>query len=110
MNPSNSSDENIEITESNETLKDLIKFIRDFIVILLIVIFVRSFLVTPFRINGDSMETSYHNTEYILVNKFSYLNFATHFEEIEKNNESNVVGSIFQALGKLPIHLGDPER
>lgn len=113
MNHKNSSSENhenIEIAESNETLKDLIKFFRDFIIILLIVIFVRSFIVTPFRINGDSMETSYHNKEYILVNKFSYLDFQTHFDEMETNNEKNFVGTILSWISQLPVHVGDPRR
>ena len=54
------------------TLKELIDFIRDVAVILAIVLFVRAYIVSPFQINGSSMETSYHTNEYILVNKFSY--------------------------------------
>jgi len=54
------------------TLKELIDFVRDVAIILAIVLFVRSYFVSPFQINGNSMETSYHSNEYILVNKFSY--------------------------------------
>ena len=68
------------ITEGNKTLKEFISFLRDLVVILLVVLFVRSFFVTPFRINGSSMETSYHDKEYIIVDKFSYLNFRSTYE------------------------------
>lgn len=64
-----------DVEETNSVMYEFIGFFRDLIIILLIVIFIRSFIVTPFRINGSSMEDSYHDKEYILVNKFSYLNF-----------------------------------
>lgn len=62
-----------EIEETNKTFKIFINFFRDLVIILLIVVLIRTFLVTPFRINGSSMESSYHDKEYILVDKFSYL-------------------------------------
>lgn len=66
--------ETTELNEGSKTVKELISFFRDLIIILFIVLFIRMFVVTPFRINGSSMETSYHDKEYILVDKFSYLN------------------------------------
>ena len=63
-----------ELEETNKTFRIFIDFFRDLVIILLIVIIIRTFLVTPFRINGSSMESSYHDKEYILVDKFSYLN------------------------------------
>ena len=62
-----------EIEETNKTFKIFINFFRDLVIILIIVIIIRTFLVTPFKINGSSMESSYHDKEYILVDKFSYL-------------------------------------
>jgi signal peptidase I len=61
-----------EKKEKHLTLKELIDFVRDVAVILIVVLFVRTYLVSPFQINGSSMETSYHTNEYILVNKLSY--------------------------------------
>ena len=54
------------------TLKELIDFVRDVAVILAIVLLIRTYIVSPFQINGSSMETSYHTNEYILVDKLSY--------------------------------------
>ncbi len=64
-----------DIDETTSTFREFITFFRDLIIILLIVIIIRIFLITPFRINGTSMEESYHEKEYILVDKLSYLNF-----------------------------------
>lgn len=70
-----SSFETEELKETNTTFKEFIRFFRDLIIIFIIVILIRIFIVTPFRINGSSMESSYHDQEYILVDKFSYLDF-----------------------------------
>jgi len=42
----------------------------------MVVFFIRAFIITPFQINGQSMEASYHDKEFILVDKFSYLDFS----------------------------------
>lgn len=52
-----------------------IDFIRDVIIIVVSVLIVRTYLVAPFQISGESMEASYHDREFILVNKFSYADF-----------------------------------
>ena len=64
-----------ELEETNKTFQIFISFFRDLVIILTIVIIIRTVLVTPFRINGSSMESNYHDKEYILVDKFSYLDF-----------------------------------
>ncbi len=69
------------LQDSNKTLEEFIAFLRDLVIIFLIVITIRVFIVTPFRINGSSMETSYHDKEYIIVDKFSYLNMPIVFSE-----------------------------
>ena len=74
-----------DLEKVNSTFSESIIFFRDFVVILLIVFFIRSFLITPFRINGQSMESSYHNKEFILVDKFSYLDFSQDNLEIPEN-------------------------
>lgn len=100
-----------EIEETNETFRDLIKFFRDFIIILLIVVIMRSFFMSPFRINGQSMEPWYHDKEYILVDKWSYLNFATHFDDLrDTSQEGGILNLGIDLLSKIPIHIGDPKR
>jgi signal peptidase I len=94
--------------EPKETFREFISFFRDLVVILIIVIFIRIFIVTPFRINGSSMEESYHDKEYILVDKFSYLNFPQTFGEMIG---SNWIDSTISTVAKnIPIHIGDPDR
>ena len=94
--------------EPKETFREFISFFRDLVVILIIVIFIRIFIVTPFRINGSSMEESYHDKEYILVDKFSYLNFPQTFGEM---TGSNWIDSTISTLANtIPVHVGDPDR
>ena len=64
-----------EITELKEwkwKMQDFIDFFRDLIVILIIVMIIRTYLIAPFQISWSSMEASYHDKEFIIVNKFSY--------------------------------------
>lgn len=56
-------------------LKEAIAFFRDLAIILAVVLFVREYVASPFRISGSSMEESYHDKEFILVDKFSYADF-----------------------------------
>jgi signal peptidase I len=99
-----------DVEETNSVMHEFIGFFRDLIIILLIVIFIRSFVVTPFRINGSSMEDSYHDKEYILVNKFSYLNFSEIYKASTSSSENIATKLTKQALHLLPIHVGDPVR
>ena len=101
---------NPEVHEATSTLMTVIKFLRDIVVIFLIAFAIRSFLVTPFQIQGVSMDDSFSDHEYILVNTFGYLNFDTHFNEFLHSNPDPVSGTIAQLLKKIPIHVGDPKR
>lgn len=56
-------------------IMEVVLFFRDLTIIIIIVLIIRSYFMAPFQINGSSMENSYHNGEYILVDKFSYANF-----------------------------------
>lgn len=97
------------IDTGNETMREFITFFRDLIIILIIVLFVRGFLVTPFRINGSSMESNYHDKEYILVDKFSYTNLPVEYEYKAKFG-SGLSSWTAKALRNIPIHIGDPVR
>lgn len=96
------------LSEGNKSIREFISFFRDLIIILLLVLFVRSFFVTPFRINGSSMEASYHDKEYIIVDKFSYLNLPVTYNNTASGNTWDTVTSLI--LKNLPIHVGDPVR
>lgn len=56
-------------------LQEAIAFFRDLAIILIVVMFVRTYVASPFRISGNSMEENYHDQEFILVDKFSYADF-----------------------------------
>ena len=43
-----------------------------YIVIIIFVILIRTFIVTPVRVNGTSMDTTLHNKEIMLLNKLDY--------------------------------------
>ncbi|MDO4874035.1 MAG: signal peptidase I [Candidatus Gracilibacteria bacterium] len=109
-NPTPEQYTNPEVHEATSTLMTVIKFLRDIVVIFLIAFAIRSFLVTPFQIQGVSMDDSFSDREYILVNTFGYLNFDTHFNEFLHSNPDPVSGTIAQLLKKIPIHVGDPKR
>jgi signal peptidase I len=98
-----------DISESNKALKELVSFLRDLVIIFLIVILIRVFLVTPFRINGSSMETSYHDKEYIIVDKASYLNLPVTYKEPRPTAHSGE-RALYAIMRRLPIHIGDPKR
>lgn len=103
--------ESPEIQETNETMSDIIKFFKEITILIIIILLIRSFLITPFRISGQSMEPNYHNGEYILVDKWSYLNFATHFDGLRDTTQSGgFVNGVINILEKIPIHIGDPKR
>lgn len=93
--------------EANSTFSEFITFLRDFIIILIIVFFIRTFIITPFQINGQSMEASYHDKEFILVDKFSYLDFAQDMSDPADNSVWMYLSNFWR---QIPIHIGDPVR
>jgi signal peptidase I len=58
---------------SNNFKKELFSFIKDLIIIVGIVFIIRTFLILPFQISGQSMYDSYFDKEFIIVNRFEYL-------------------------------------
>ena len=60
--------------QNGETPKEpaLVEFAKSFFPIVLAVLFLRSFIVEPFRIPSGSMLPTLHSGDFILVNKFNY--------------------------------------
>ncbi|EKD65928.1 MAG: hypothetical protein ACD_49C00074G0005 [uncultured bacterium (gcode 4)] len=75
VHPDELIEEKSEITELKEDektwMQEFISFIRDLIIIFVVVMTIRTYLAAPFQISGKSMETSYHDKEFIIVDKFS---------------------------------------
>ncbi len=109
MHDHNESFETEQLDSGNQTMREFISFFRDLIIILIIVLFIRWFLVTPFRINGSSMESNYHDKEYILVDKFSYTNLAEEYG-YDAQFWTGITSWIAKGISKLPVHVGDPVR
>lgn len=51
---------------------EALDFLKDIIIILVIVLVMRTFLIMPFKINGQSMYESYYDKEFIIVDRLSY--------------------------------------
>jgi len=62
-------------TNQKDFLREVLDFLKDLVIIIAIVLIVRTFIVMPFQINGQSMYDSYYNGEFILVDRFSYRDF-----------------------------------
>lgn len=92
--------------------------VMNFMVILAIVIVIRSFLFTPFRVDGQSMEASLHDQEMIFVDKISYKlhepergDVIVFVPPIDIGNKSTITG--LQCTLRsivLPLFGGDPEN
>lgn len=102
MSNSDSSFIETDLQKVNSTFSEFINFLRDFVIILIIVFFMRSFIVTPFQINGQSMEASYHDKEFILVDKFSYLDFSQDMGDPMDGPVWSLINSLWQ---QIPIHI-----
>lgn len=59
---------------SNETKNEnsILEIVRFSVIALLIVIPVRMFIAQPFIVSGASMENTFHNGEYLIVDQVSY--------------------------------------
>ncbi len=51
-------------------MKEKIKGIIPYIIIFIVVIIIRTFIVTPVRVNGDSMENTLTEGQMLILNKF----------------------------------------
>ena len=54
-------------------LKEFLELLKDLVIIVIVVLFIRTFLIMPFQISWQSMYDSYYDREFIIVDRFSYL-------------------------------------
>lgn len=59
-------------TTAERTLHVLWEVIKTVAFIVLAAVFIRAFVVQPFFVQGESMEPSFHEGDYLLVNQLSY--------------------------------------
>ena len=66
-----------------DKVNKLIKEIIPYIVVVILVVLIRTFLVTPARVDGKSMEPTLKNNNLVLLNKLNYrLNEVERFDNI----------------------------
>lgn len=76
--PETSSEEQKEQPNTEHPLTEIIRFA---IIALIIVVPVRMFIAQPFIVSGASMEDTFHNGEYLIVDQITY-----YFEEPERGD------------------------
>lgn len=60
-------------------MKQTIKEIIPYIILIIIVILIKSYIISPIRVNGSSMYSTLHDKDIMILNKIIY-----HFKEIER--------------------------
>lgn len=65
--------------KKNEKIKKLLCELLPYIVILVVVILVKTYVIAPVQVNGSSMMNTLHNKDIMLLNKINY-----RFEDIER--------------------------
>lgn len=69
--------EDISNAQTPKSLRnEIFDFLKDLIIIIIIVLIVRTFLILPFQISGQSMYDSYYDREFIIVDRLSYLTYS----------------------------------
>lgn len=108
--PNNSNPENNKILLQPSKWESFLSFCKEFLCYISIIILLSFFVIMPFRINGSSMENNYHHREFIVINKFSYLDFKTHFSDWTDENSHFLSKFFWEIFSKIPIHIGSPNR
>ena len=68
-----------EVKENSSKAIEFLKSISSYVIIIIVVLLIKHFIVTPIRVNGDSMYPTLHNKDIMILNKFSY-----YFNDIER--------------------------
>lgn len=71
----------------------LLKELLSYLIIIIIVVLIRQFIVTPVKVDGSSMEPTLHNNEILILNKLSK-NFKRQDIVVVKNNNIRLVKRI----------------
>lgn len=99
----------------NSGMQEFLWFLRDIVIIIILALSIRTFIASPFQIKWQSMENSYHDGEYILVDRFSYIKTEKLSEYPYDTTVVDKLTKVFtvmynNTLAHLPIHVWDPKR
>lgn len=59
--------------KENKTFRDFLIGLKPYLIIVLVVVLIRTFIVTPGVVNGESMEDTLYDGDFVLVNKIGLL-------------------------------------
>ena len=106
--------ENKESTLKRFLNSEPILFLKDLLIILLIVLIIRLFIAMPFQISWTSMKDSYYDREFIIVDRISYLFwtpkrwdvivFRPHVNENKEYFLKRIIWSFYQTKGENRIY------
>ncbi len=95
-------------------LDTVLEYVRDFVVIVMVVLIVRATLVSPFKISGISMENSYRDGELIVLDHLSYFSSKNFGRELARGDIGALRTLTSRVLdltvGWFDLKVGDPER
>jgi len=58
-------------TKPSKILK-VFKSLLPYIIIILLILFIRAYIIIPIRVNGDSMNPTLHRNDFLILNRLSY--------------------------------------
>lgn len=79
-------EEILEVSEG-KMMKEILDFVKDLVIIIALVVIIRSFIVLPFQIKGQSMYDSYFDRGFIIVDRFSYLDIPNIKQSVIKRGD-----------------------
>jgi len=83
-------------------MKKIIKELYPYVVIVVLVVIIRTFIITPVVVSGDSMKPNFHNGELLLVRKIGYnSNSIERFDVVVvKSEEEEIIKRIIGIPGE----------
>ena len=85
-----------------ERIKKIVKDVYPYIIVVIAVVLVRTFIITPAVVDGPSMEPTLHNNNIIILNKLDYkLNGVKRFDVVVvKWNDEKIIKRVIGLPGE----------
>ena len=89
-------------------VKKFIKELIPYIVIVVVVVLIRSFLVTPGLVNGSSMENTLYNNDLVIVNKIALRSGINRYDIVVINyNKDTLIKRVIGPPGEKVSYIDD---
>ena len=87
---------------NKERIKKIIKDVYPYVIVVLVVVLIRTFIITPAIVDGDSMEPTLNDNNIIILNKLDYrLNDIKRFDIVVVNwNGEKIVKRVIALPGE----------